>query len=69
MSGLLRSLGERESTTVTFMHTYGAITPGGATGGDDDCPWDLSGDGLVNGTDLIVLLGSWGEGAQRRDDC
>ncbi len=55
------SLGEGESTTVTFMHTYGAISPGGATGGDDDCPWDLSGDGFVNGTDLILLLGSWGD--------
>ena len=25
------------------------------------CPWDLNEDGLVNGPDLTMLLGSWGE--------
>ena len=29
--------------------------------GGADCPWDLSGDGTVNGTDLILLLGAWGD--------
>lgn len=27
-----------------------------------DCPADLSGDGVVNGSDLTVLLGAWGTG-------
>ncbi len=26
------SLGAGESTTITFMHTYGALTPGGEVG-------------------------------------
>jgi hypothetical protein len=26
----------------------------------DDCPEDLNGDGLVNTTDLLLLLGNWG---------
>ncbi len=29
--------------------------------GGPDCAWDLSEDGTVNGTDLILLLGAWGD--------
>jgi hypothetical protein len=27
---------------------------------EEDCPWDFNGDGLVNTTDLLFLLGAWG---------
>jgi hypothetical protein len=25
------------------------------------CPWDLNGDGVVDGIDLLILLGAWGQ--------
>jgi hypothetical protein len=33
----------------------------------DDVPGDLNGDGLVNGADLSIVLGLWGECADASD--
>ncbi|HMN96449.1 MAG TPA: PPC domain-containing protein [Phycisphaerales bacterium] len=41
----------------------GSKQPGGATNPCSvapPCPWDLSGDGVVDGADLGILLGGWG---------
>ena len=40
------------------MHLVTAVL-GTATGGGE-CEWDLDGDNNVGITDLIILLGSWG---------
>ncbi len=53
--------GEGEVTLATFKNggavTYSTIVPSGPP----PVPGDLNGDGFVNGADLAILLGCWGE--------
>lgn len=46
------------------LRILGTKIPGGAPNPCSvlpPCPWDLSGDGVVDGADLGILLGGWGE--------
>ena len=47
-----------EGTFVGSIDAFGAI---------DSVPGDLNGDGIVNGADLAILLGSWGDGGVPAD--
>ncbi|HMN96860.1 MAG TPA: hypothetical protein PKC43_10140 [Phycisphaerales bacterium] len=45
------------------LRILGTKVPGGARNpclAGVDCPWDLSGDGVVDGADIGIMLGDWG---------
>ena len=46
---------------------FGVVDAGRLTHGGRAYPWDLNGDGNVDGIDLGLLLGSWGIGNARAD--
>ncbi|MGA1708115.1 MAG: dockerin type I domain-containing protein [Phycisphaerales bacterium] len=60
--------------TVIFSGTVDGVSGTAAFAGSidafgaiDSVPGDLNGDGIVNGADLAILLGSWGDGGVPAD--
>ena len=45
----------------SLSHLHMHVSTGEAV--DTSCPWDLTGDGLVDFADLLRVLGAWGESA------
>lgn len=51
---------KRKHRIVTAAFTAALLTYAGQAVAGSSCPWDLTGNGVVDAGDLALLLGSWG---------
>ncbi|MCI0365821.1 MAG: hypothetical protein L0Y44_14400 [Phycisphaerales bacterium] len=60
------TVGQHDASTLTIggeFEILGGFWPGASAAPIDPCPADISGDGIINVADLLLVIGSWGAGA------